>query len=58
MLDWDKAEQYLKQCEKAYTEIGTCSYFALMMSIRPLRDRFNSGERTEALYNDIMGIAL
>lgn len=58
MLDWELAEKHLEQCEKAYTEICNCSYFALTMVIRPLRNRFNSGERTEALYNEIMRIAL
>ena len=58
MLDWDKAENYLKTCETAYTEIGSAGFLALIVVIRPLRDRFNSGERTEELYNKIMKISL
>jgi len=57
-VDWDKAEQYLKTCESAYAEIGSAGYFALTYVIRPLRDRFNKGERTEELYNEIMDISL
>lgn len=54
MLDWDKAEAWLKEIEKMYTEIGTSGYFALNLVIRPLRDRFNKGERTTELYDEIM----
>lgn len=57
-MDRDKAEQRLKACESAYSEIGSAGYFALTLVIRPLRDRFNSGERTEGLYDEIMGLSL
>lgn len=58
MLDWEVAEEHLKAAEEAYTAIGSAGYFALNVVIRPLRDRFNKGERTEELYNLIMDIAL
>lgn len=58
MLDWDKAEQYLKECEAVYAEIGTPGYFVLNYSLRPLRDRFNKGERTVRLFDEIMEIKL
>ena len=58
MFDWDKAKEHLETAEKAYTEIGSAGYFALNYVIRPLRDRFNSGERTEELYDSIIGIEL
>jgi hypothetical protein len=58
VLDWEIAEEHLKEAEEAYTEIGSVGYFALTYIIRPLRDRFNSGERTEELYNLIMDISL
>ncbi|OPY64105.1 MAG: hypothetical protein A4E56_00159 [Pelotomaculum sp. PtaU1.Bin065] len=58
MLDWEKAEEYLKTCEVVYTEIGSMGYFALTFVIRPLRDRFNGGERTVELWDEIMAIAL
>lgn len=56
--NWEKAEEHLKKVEEVYTEIGSAGYFALVYVIRPLRDRFNSGERTEELYGSIMGIEL
>lgn len=57
-LDWNQAERYLKVCEKEYASIGSAGYFALTVVIRPLRDRFNKGERSEELWADIMDIAL
>jgi hypothetical protein len=58
VLDFEKAEKYLMTCEGAYTQIGTAGYFALTHVIRPLRDRYNKGERSQELYNEIMEIAL
>lgn len=57
-MDWNKAEQHLKACESAYAETGSAGSFALIWVIRPLRDRFNQGERTTGLYDEIMDIAL
>jgi hypothetical protein len=57
-LDWGKAEEYLANCEKAYAEIGSAGYFALFILIRPLRDRYNKGERTQKLFDEIMGVSL
>ncbi len=56
-MDWEKAERHLTLCEKAYAGIGSQGYFALIHVIRPLRDRFNLGERSQELYDEIMGIA-
>ena len=57
MLDWQKAEEHLELCGKLYSEIGSAGYFALNVVIRPLRDRFNEGERSNELYDEIMDIA-
>lgn len=57
-MDWNNAEKYLKECEAAYTEIGSSGFMVLRFTINPLRDRFNKGERTEELYQEIMGISL
>ena len=58
IVDWENAEKYLATCEKAYTEIGSAGYFALNVVIRPLRDRFNKGERTQELHDEIMDVSL
>lgn len=55
-MDWNKAEEHLATCEKAYSEIGSAGYFALVAVIRPLRDRFRDGERTQELYDEIMSV--
>jgi hypothetical protein len=57
-LDWNKAEEYLKTCESAYTEIGPAGGFALNFVVMPLRNRFNGGERTDSLYDEIMDVSL
>ncbi len=57
MMDWERAEEHLKESEQAYTEIGSVGYFALTTFIRPMRDRFNKGERTQELHDEIMGIS-
>ena len=53
-MNWEEAEQYLKDIEQRYAEIGSAGYLALNMVIRPLRDRFNRGDRTEGLFKEIM----
>jgi hypothetical protein len=58
MIDWKEAENYLALCERTYTAIGSAGYIALTYVVRPLRDRLNSGERTQTLYDEIMAIAL
>lgn len=55
-LNFALAENHLALAEKIYAKIGTAGYMALTYFIRPLRDRYNSGERTEQLYNEIMAI--
>jgi len=52
MLDWNVAERRLEACEEVAGD------FALRFAIKPLRIRFDAGERTAELYNEIMGIAL
>ena len=57
-IDWVKIEEYLKTCEEMYTEIGISGLFAMQTVITPLRDRFNKGERTGELYDDIFEVKL
>jgi hypothetical protein len=58
MINWNEAEQHLRTCEAAYAEIGSAGYIVLTTVIQPLRDRFNKGERTVELHEEIMGISL
>jgi hypothetical protein len=57
-MNWKEAEEYLKEVESAYAECGSAGVFAMNVVIRPVRDRFNKGERTQELYDEIMGISL
>ncbi|NMB10547.1 MAG: hypothetical protein GX982_07645 [Tissierellia bacterium] len=57
-LNWDEADKYLAECERAYLEIGSAGYLGFMVVIKPLRDRFNDGERTQELYDEIFELTL
>lgn len=58
MMDWGRAENYLGQIETAYKELigveGVNPNYALVFVIRPLRLRFDNGERTQDLHDAIM----
>lgn len=47
----------MKTAEAAYAELGSAGYFVMAL-IRPLRDRFNCGDRSRDLYDEIMDIKL
>ena len=55
-MNWESAEVHLKEVESAYVSIGQPGRMALVISIWPIVDRFNAGERTEKLYNEIMSL--
>lgn len=57
-MDWTQAENHLQTAERAYHEIGFAGTFALAFVIKPCRIRFDRGERTQDLYDEIMEIAL
>ncbi len=56
--EWVEIIEHLEDCEKAYAYIGSSGYFALVHVIRPLRDRVNSGERSDELAREILDVAL
>lgn len=56
-LDWDKAKAHLDFYEKEYNDLdGGAGRFALAITIMPLRDRLERGERTKWLYDEIMEV--
>jgi len=57
-MDWGKAKRHLQTAERAYHEIGFSGAFALAFVIKPCLIRFERGERTQELYDEIMEIAL
>lgn len=56
--DWLKASDHLNAIMQRYKELGqergANTQFALTMVFLPLRARFKEGERTQALYEDMM----
>lgn len=57
-IDWAATEEYLKECEQAYAECGRAGAFVVLTQIMPVRDRFNKGERTQELHDEIREIKL
>ncbi len=53
-LDWDEAKKWLDRIRKDYTEVGTPGLIGLHVTINPLLIRYERGERTKQLYDDIM----
>jgi len=58
-LDWEKAKEHLDRYEAGYRELvrnpAACPWFALSVIVG-LRMRFEKGERTPELYEDIMSV--
>lgn len=54
MMDWEKAEEYLNKMIAEYAAIGSRGLLALQLTLLPLKNRFDSGERTVQLYDEIM----
>ena len=53
-MNWQKAEDHLKDIRKRYTEIGVSGLPALYITLNPLLIRFENDERTEELHDAIM----
>lgn len=53
-FDWAHAKYHLNDIRSQYTAIGVSGLAALNMTINPLLVRLESGERTKALYDDII----
>ena len=52
-MDWDKAEEYIRELKEGYEEVGVIGHFGLYF-INGLIDRLDKGERTQELYDEIM----
>lgn len=57
-IHWEAVEERLRRLEAVYAEIGTPGWFVREHVLRPLRDRWNRGERTPALATDIEEVEL
>lgn len=56
-MNWKEAETHLYEMETAYKEIGDVGVFGLTLTINPLIKKFENGERTQQLYDEIMNIS-
>lgn len=54
-MDWDKAKEHLDTFKELYRELGPVGTFGLM-HILELERRYESGERTKYLYDDILSV--
>ena len=52
--EWDRALKYLNMLIVEYASIGWTGRFALDGVLVPLKKRYESGERTRKLYDEIM----
>ena len=55
-MNWAEAEKYLNMVIAEYRSIGSIGSLALNITLLPLKKRFDEGERTEELYNQIMEV--
>ena len=53
MLDWAQAEAYLNRVITGYAELGWAGSLGLNLILLPLKRRFDSGERTQELFDEI-----
>lgn len=53
-MDWERAKTYLNSLIAEYAAIGWAGQFGLNIVLLPLKRRFDGGERTQALYDEIM----
>jgi hypothetical protein len=56
--NWVDIEEHLYACERAYSDMLPNDQYCLNFVIRPLRDRYASGERSRALAEEIMAVSL
>jgi len=59
-LDWEKAKEHLDEIIARYQRFvgipGVNTSLALTLVMYPLLRRFNSGERTQELYNEMLEV--
>jgi hypothetical protein len=60
VLDWDKAKSRFDGVRQSYLDLdgvpGVNVAYALNLVIEPIARRYNAGERTEELYEEMMSL--
>ena len=58
-LDWEKAKKHFDETRRAYQDLegvpGVNTTMALRLVFDPLAMRYNRGERTKSLYDEMVG---
>ena len=57
VIDWVATKNYLDEVRQNYTSIGTAGMFALQISINPLLVRYEKGERSKELHDEILSLS-
>ncbi len=52
---WHEAREHLNAVIAEYVDVGIVGSFALKLTLLPLKHRLDGGERTDELYDEIMG---
>ena len=59
-MDWEKAKEHFDTIRKQYQDMegvpGINTTLALRLSFDPLAKRYNAGERSEELYEEMMSV--
>lgn len=55
-MNWEEAEKWLYDVEKLYKAIGYTGTFGLVIGVNPLIKRYEIGERSQELYEEIMSL--
>lgn len=55
-MDWDKAYKNLLEYIARYAEIGRDGLMGLNIGLLPLYKRYQRGERTQELYDEMMEV--
>ena len=59
-MDWDKAKDHFDAVRQQYQDLegtpGVNTTFALRITFDPLSKRYNNGERTQELYDEMMDV--
>ena len=56
-LNWESAKSHLDDWRREYTDVGVKGIPSLRLFIDPLLVRYERGERTKELYDEIMSIS-
>jgi len=54
-MDWEKAFNHLQEIGRCYVVVEAPGVFGLTIALNPLLARYERGERTQELYDEMLG---